>query len=808
MRRKRWLSLSHHLVLAMVLVGLFATLVPVSVVKADSVVVFPDPNLHSAMRQQILVQLHYRVGTIILQSDLDRLTKFASAIDGITDLTGMEHCTHLTDLYICGSPLGDLSPLSGLTNLTSLQLESCQLTGISSLSGLTNLRRMVLSVNNIGDISALSNLTNLVFLRLDQNQISDISPLASLPNLAYLTLSQNGISDLSPLSSGFTKLGSDYDDGRGNWTIGELDLDHNRISDLTPLLNNVAWGQPGRILPIYLRGNPLSCYSMDTVVPALVEKRVFPVFDDASISGHVEDGYGHRLAGVEVTLMAVADDGSTTERAVTITDDNGHYSFGTSGDTIEEGKYLIEVALECHETAGDTAIFTINYDRGSPVAAQTNSFQFDGTCEQGVKDIDFVDPYVHPATAVPADRLDDLAGMYYHTKQVVDFGQSELGVTLDLNLPIEVHGYVSSTPAKAYYDPNDGNVYIGADRSDYSVRTKPWTPDWHEMFHQLMDDTVGIPPWHTGDTSHGGYANHCTGNSWVEGWAEFWPCALARSQGVPGWYLFWGTTSLEQNWMVWDSEAGISREEFSVASLLVDLVDPVNPPEYDFLSLTNSQLWAIIGSKQLANMFEVYSALVAAKVGQTDYDADGISDLDALFIAHGFFADDGNGAYDGETVGLGGKPGRQSTLLVPNAYLRIIVEDSQGNPISDGTLLVDVVFASPLDIYNYSFQIDLHSSDGLEYFEVAPDRCEAQMTMRVKDGNGILSDEFTLSNSAYWEKVNGSTTGYADEHTFVIGAPAATSGGMPVWIWPIVGVAVVALGAGGFFLLRRKAKPG
>jgi hypothetical protein len=122
--------------------------------------------------------------------------------------------------------------------------------------------------------------------------------------------------------------------------------------------------------------------------------------------------------------------------------------------------------------------------------------------------------------------------------------------------------------------------------------------------------------------------------------------------------------------------------------------------------------------------------------------------------------------------------------------------------------VVDVVFDSPLDIYNYSYQIDLHSSDGLEYFEVAPDRCDAQMTMRVKDGNGILSDEFTLSNSAYWEKVNGSTTGYADEHTFVIGAPAATSGGMPVWIWPIVGVAVVALGAGGFFLLRRKAKPG
>jgi hypothetical protein len=260
--------------------------------------------------------------------------------------------------------------------------------------------------------------------------------------------------------------------------------------------------------------------------------------------------------------------------------------------------------------------------------------------------------------------------------------------------------------------------------------------------------------------------------------------------------------------MVWDRSGGYSREEYAVASLLVDLVDPVNPPEYDFLSLTSSQLWAIIGTQHLANMFEVYSALAAASIGQTDYDADGISDLDALFIAHGFFADDGNGAYDGETVGLGGKPGRQSTLLVPNAYLRIIVADSKGKPISSGTLVVDVVFDSPLDIYNYSYEVELGGSDSLVYFEVAPDRYDPSMKMMVRDGSGNLSDQFVLSNSAYWEKVNGSTTGYADEHTFVIGAVGETKGGVPVWVWPVAAVAIIAVGAGGLFLFRRRAKAG
>jgi hypothetical protein len=337
--------------------------------------------------------------------------------------------------------------------------------------------------------------------------------------------------------------------------------------------------------------------------------------------------------------------------------------------------------------------------------------------------------------------------------------------------------------------------------------------DWHEMFHELMDDTVGLPPYlHAGDTYHGGYANHCTGDSWVEGWAEFWSCGLKRSLGDPGWRVYdWagGNTNLEYIWRIWDDE------EFAVASLLVDLVDPVDPADGDYISLTNSQLWAIIGSKQLSDMFQVYSALVAANVGQLDIDTDGISDLDELFIARGFFADGGNKQYDGETVGLGGKPGRTDKPAIPGASIRILVADSQGNPVDTGTLLVDVVFPSPMDIYNYSYEVPLSESDRQVGFYVAPDGYEALMKMRVRDGNGTLSDELTVSNSVYWEKVSESTTGYAAEHTFVIGAEGkttevgasgTTSRGVPVWVWPVAALAVVAVGVGGFILLRRRAK--
>jgi hypothetical protein len=330
--------------------------------------------------------------------------------------------------------------------------------------------------------------------------------------------------------------------------------------------------------------------------------------------------------------------------------------------------------------------------------------------------------------------------------------------------------------------------------------------DWHEMFHELMDDSIGIPPRHTGDNSHGGFANHCTGNSWVEGWAEFWPCALKQSLGEADWRVYnWagGSSNLEYIWRVWDDE------EFAVASLLVDLADPIDPADGDYISLMNSGLWAIIGSKSLPDMHAVYAALAAANVGQLDADTDNITDLDELFISRGFFADDGNKQYDGEAVGWGGnKLGRPDRPPIAGASIRVLVEDSQGDPLSDGTLLVDVTYPSPMDIYNYSYEVSLSGSDSQVGFYVAPDGDDALMTMRVRDVSGALSDDFVVSNSVYWEKVSESTTGYADEHTFVIGAVREPKAGVPVWIWPIVGVAVIAAGAGGFLLLRRRAKPG
>jgi hypothetical protein len=208
---------------------------------------------------------------------------------------------------------------------------------------------------------------------------------------------------------------------------------------------------------------------------------------------------------------------------------------------------------------------------------------------------------------------------------------------------------------------------------------------------------------------------------------------------------------------------------------------------------------------------------VAANVGQLDTDADNVTDLDELFTTHGFFADDGNQQYDGEPVGLGGQPGRTDKPPIPGASLRILVEDSQGDPVSNGTLLVDVTYPSPMDIYNYSYEVSLSGSDSQVGFYVAPDGDEALMTMRVRDGGDALSDVLVVSNSVYWDRVSEATKGYAAEHTFVIGAEekwtelgaaGAKSGGVPFWVWILVAIGVVGAGGTIFFLWKRRKKAG
>ncbi len=219
-------------------------------VPPSPVVAIPDANLRAAIE----AALGKERGASITQAEMATLDILVAGDADITDLTGLEYATNLTEMNLWGNGISDVSPLSELTNLADLHLGSNNISDVSPLSGLINLTWLSLEINNnISDVSPLSGLTNLRVLFLSYNNISDLSPLSELTNLTGLYLRGNNISDLSPLSE-LTNLTGLYLWGNnildvsplsGLTNLTKLELNDNNISDVSPLsgLTNLTWLQ-------------------------------------------------------------------------------------------------------------------------------------------------------------------------------------------------------------------------------------------------------------------------------------------------------------------------------------------------------------------------------------------------------------------------------------------------------------------------------------------------------------------------------------------------------------------------------------
>ena len=154
---------------------------------AEAVIDLPDPNLRAAIENALLVA----AGAPITASDMAGLTRLEVPNANISDLTGLEHATNLTDLWLDGNNISDISALAGLTNLTSLSLWNSSISDISALAGLTNLTDLWLDGNNISDISPL--VANTGLGEGDEFVLND-NPLSSVSiKIHILALQSKGV---------------------------------------------------------------------------------------------------------------------------------------------------------------------------------------------------------------------------------------------------------------------------------------------------------------------------------------------------------------------------------------------------------------------------------------------------------------------------------------------------------------------------------------------------------------------------------------------------------------------------------------
>ena len=198
----------------------------------------------------------------------------------------------------------------------------------------------------------------------------------------------------------------------------------------------------------------------------------------------------------------------------------------------------------------------------------------------------------------------------------------------------------------------------------------------------LPKNQVGCPQPLPAEFScnHSGYANLNTADSWAEGFAEFYAMLVSQQMDGaerPELYRWAGIEdNLESNYLAWTVTAHdparpdlvVADEEFAVAGLLWDLADPADADDAtrlthgaasqtfaDCVQVDLPTLWQILtkdygatlprstvppaGYGYLFDVKHLYDALKSQGVGQAQSRATGLTDLDELFAAHGFFAE-------------------------------------------------------------------------------------------------------------------------------------------------------------------------
>ncbi|RJP53704.1 MAG: hypothetical protein C4583_04015 [Anaerolineaceae bacterium] len=573
-----------------------------------------------------------------------------------------------------------------------------------------------------------------------------------------------------------------------------------------------------------------------------------PVAGSTALAGRVTDGYGNPIPLAPVFLY-IGDQSLETR-----TDSGGNYQFADlpvnqPNFNVIENAVMAQVCLSYYDPSYNPVpgtpypYFSVRYaeESSSVVCAYTQPFflpEMPGTHRM---DIDLGSPaslqqdalaQIHPD--LPA-HLADIANNYFHTTQAIALAHL-LGQPLDL--PVDIVPFMKDTSMEACWKGriSSGNqpwnsclgiqteynfLAYNEGNSTYNAWNRPANREWHEFGHHFQADSFGnLMPVHSIQTNHAGYyVNPSSTDAWNEGFAEFYSLMVKREvvrnpifTVYP--YGYGSVIDLELNYLAWDSE------EDAVAGLLLDLVDNgadyqgasnqdglrTNPhADDDLLSVPLKDLWKIIVTGKsnspdsslgyLSDVEDLYRTLVENGIGQDDLNANGYSDLDEVFIAHGFHADvNGNKQYDaGETIGHSDHPQhsvqdsagnvttynamspRENKSDLAGGYLVFHVVDPQGRTVPVEHFTVDVKFDAPYQSYNYSYDVPANLTGSERFYLVMPPSSYASTATITPGGDDISSSTSTfIKGSDYWNRIPNPNDLPLGEFTFTV-QPATES---------------------------------
>jgi hypothetical protein len=532
------------------------------------------------------------------------------------------------------------------------------------------------------------------------------------------------------------------------------------------------------------------------------------------------------LAGVQVDLARMTEVGGSrtyTRLGSTTADEDGRYLF--AGVPITDSLVISTTLRGADIRVLDASASPTNYaslpSPAKDVTVISAAFAVPSTGIVVQQDVAFDKAQAHTdpaAGSVAAERLDDLALIYYHAYQAFRLTQL-VGLTLDTK-PVPLYAYLREVSGAYWKGPftsgaNAGippHIVIGgkvtnkvAISSDATSSNRPDNREWHEFGHHVMYDALGnlfpndptpcsSPPGIGQDCNHWGYYNVSTTDSWTEGFAEFFSMVVNHEiakDGTPAYLYRWGgsttngASNLETNFKAWRMRNGQSYEEFAVAGLLWDLLDGtadgdvsvlsrpgpggtvVRATYADHVSMDLATLWSALTHNSggaygyIMTIRDLYDVLKAAGIGQKAAGPGGMTALDELFVAHGFFADTGpyQRFYDaGEVIGSSGyltftvaytgtngvpqvrtvpaQPARRSPPPVPDALVKV----------TPGNYTVSVRFEPPASYYDFSY--NLSTSDGTLLLLVAD--ADYAATVSVIPADSADYEPLVLTNDFLW----------------------------------------------------------
>jgi hypothetical protein len=285
-----------------------------------------------------------------------------------------------------------------------------------------------------------------------------------------------------------------------------------------------------------------------------------------------------------------------------------------------------------------------------------------------------------------------------------------------------------------------------------------------------------------GVNNHDGYLNPNTADSYTEGFAEFMAMAISKYKLDKHPEIYAGFGSLEINYKAWSNRG--YTEELAVAGILWDMYDNEND-DGDKLTLELNAMWDVMKVKR-DNFYEYYKAFKVKFPDNKD-------EIDKLFTAHGFFADnkignkirddfepfkdsnnnkifDNNESFvdygdlpenikyvDGKTIGQStnyGREKRYSAVRIPNAYLK--VNDNK-------VRMYDISVKS--SGMSYTYQSDVRN--GLLYVQPLPEEIDAEILVKPSSSDYASENEFKINSKELTKKIlSTQDKGYFAEQDF------------------------------------------